>query len=138
LFYFQYIDLNCFLANKELIIKTMAMSKQGIIGSFVFRDEGDGCLTSKYMHDDSLQCPFTEGCKFISASTTMGKFCGIYQSVWIEDNDNYIKAGLSIEKHPKNDSIYKLRWYEPGDPNAIIFYGTGMLFENLLVGAYWA
>jgi len=96
------------------------MNKKSIIGSFFFRDEGDGCLTSKYMNDSSTECPFTEGCKLIPGTGTGDKFCGKYQSVWIEDNDKHVKAELLIKKNPKNSYTYKLYWHEPRNKRAIV------------------
>ena len=112
------------------------MKSKSIIGSFVFRDEGDGCLTSKYM-SDGPESPFTEGCKLIAGTGTPDKFCGRYQTAWLEEKDRHVKAELLIEKNTSNGNIYKLYWYEPKNRSAGIFEGSAMLFENLLVGAYW-
>ncbi len=110
---------------------------KNIIGCFVFRDEGDGCLTSKWMND-SPESPFTEGCKILDREKRQfGKFYGTYETVWVEDDNKHAKAHLLIEKNPKNPKTYKLRWYKPWKKEDIIFEGIGMLFEDKLVGSYW-
>ena len=60
-----------------------------------------------------------------------------YQSVWIEDNNKHVKAELLIEKNVANKSLYKLYWHEPNNRAIVYFEGSGMLFDNVLVGAYW-
>jgi len=108
-----------------------------IIGSFVFRHEGDGCLTSKYHHGDSMECPFTEACKLIGSANPNDRFAGTFRAVWLEDNNAHIPAELFIERHPANNNIYRLFWSDKNNNNRLIFEGTGMLFDNLLVGTYW-
>lgn len=108
-----------------------------IIGSFVFRNEGDGCLTSKYHHGDSTECPFTEACKLITAGNQNDRFVGTYRTVWLEDNNTHIPAELLIERHPANNNIFRLFWRDTTNNNSLIFEGTGMLFANLLTGTYW-
>lgn len=115
----------------------MAKQLNQIIGSFVFRDEGDGCLTSKYQHADSRECPFTEACKIIAATQDDSPFIGTYRTVWLEDWSKPVDAELNIIRHPQNPRIFKLKWYHPGAPAEIIFDGTGMLYGDLLTGAYW-
>jgi hypothetical protein len=115
----------------------MAQNPSRLIGSFVFRDEGDGCLTSKYHHEDSRECPFTEAAKLISKNESTREFIGSYRSVWLEDANTHIPAILVIEPHRLNTALFKLTWHEPDDPTDIIFRGSGMLYENLLVGSYW-
>lgn len=108
-----------------------------IIGSFVFRHEGDGCLTSKFHHGDSRECPFTEACKLISAPNLNDSFVGSYSTVWTEDNNRHVSAELIIERHPNNNDIFRLKWVTSKLQNSLIFEGTGMLFNDLLVGTYW-
>jgi hypothetical protein len=114
----------------------MAQNPTRLIGSFVFRDEGDGCLTSKYHHEDSRDCPFTEAYKLISKNDSTERFIGSYRCVWLEDN-THIPAILVIETNPINTALFKLTWHQPGNSNEIIFSGSAMLYQNLLVGAYW-
>lgn len=115
----------------------MAKQPNQIIGSFVFRDEGDGCLSSKYQNADSRECPFTEACKIIGAVFDGPPFVGTYRTVWLEDGNVHIDAELNIIRHPQNPRIFKLKWYHPGAPAEIIFEDTGMLYGDLLTGAYW-
>lgn len=106
-----------------------------IIGSFVFRNEGDGCLTSKYHHGDSTTCPFTEACKLTTPPITNDIFIGTYRTVWIEDN-GHVESELTIRRHPRNNDLFELHWRNPTSGH-LIFEGTGMIFERLLIGAYW-
>ena len=115
----------------------MAQNPSRLIGSIVFRVEGDGCLTSKYHHEDSRECPFTEACKLISKNGSTARYIGSYRSVWLEDANTHVPAILVIESHPLNTALFKLTWHQPGAPSDIIFSGSGMLYENFLVGAYW-
>jgi hypothetical protein len=108
-----------------------------IIGSFFLRDEGDGCLTSKYHHGDSLEGPFTEACKLTDQSTSNERFVGTYRTVWLEDDNEHLAAELLIERHPRNTAIFRLFWRDAANNNRNIFEGTAMLFGTLLVGTYW-
>ena len=114
----------------------MAQKPVRLIGSFVFRNEGDGCLTSKYHHEDSPDCPFAEACKLTAGAIPNDRFVSIYRTVWLEDT-THVPAELIIERHPLNPVLYKLIWHAPGLPANIIFLGSGMIDDNLLVGAYW-
>jgi len=117
----------------------MIKQKNQIIGSFVFRNEGNGCLTSKFQHGNSKECPFTEACKLKNKEkiNKINSFYGIYRTVWLQDNNAIVNSDLLIEEHPENPDLFKLTWHKPDKPNDIIFWGSGMIFENLLVGAYW-
>ncbi len=115
----------------------MSKSSKQIIGSFVFRNEGDGCLTSKYHHRDSSEGPFTEACKLLRQESTDTLFLGTYQTVWLEDNNNHVAAILDISPH-QNNQLFKLIWREAAKNGIIYFEGTGMLFDNFLTGAYWS
>lgn len=108
-----------------------------IIGSFVFRNEGNGCLTSKFQHEDSRECPFTEASKLIGNPHPADRFIGVYRTVWLEDNDRHVPAELIIERHPDNAELYRLTWLSIGTPADTLFWGCGMLYGDLLVGAYW-
>ena len=113
----------------------MPKNDNKIIGAFTLRNEGDGCLTSKYHHGDSLQGPFTEVCKLTTPLNVGDVFVGTYRTVWLEDNNNHVTAQLTIQRHQRNNNIFQLFWR---DTNAILlFEGTAMTFENFLVGTYW-
>src|SRR2546429_368470 len=107
-----------------------------IIGAFIIRNEGDGCLTSKYHHGDSSECPFTETCKRTTPLINDDVFIGTYRTVWLEDNNIHILAELTIQRHRKNSAIFQLFWRDVKN-NGDIFEGTGMIVDDLLAGAYW-
>lgn len=100
-----------------------------IIGSFVFRNEGDGCLTGKYINN-GLDTPVPECCK-LKTAIGMSPFEGVYISTWIEGTTSTVCATLKIEKFKE---IYKLEWSKNND---LIFEGQAMLHENLLIGHYY-
>lgn len=106
-----------------------------IIGSFVFREVGDGCVNSKFQHGDSRNCPFTESCKLITAVIPDDVFVGTYRTIWIEDN-NQVSAELVIRRHLQNNSLFDLQWRNSTD-NQIFYWGSAMLYEGFLIGAYW-
>jgi hypothetical protein len=112
-----------------------------IHGAFVFRNEGDGCLTAKFMHDEKGG-PFTESCVLTdllndrSLEISSGSFLGDYTCTWIGGTNKHLGNGiLTIRKQPTNVALYELSWLNP--KSQLIFSGTGMLFEKLLVGTYW-
>lgn len=114
----------------------MVKQPNQIIGSFILRNEGDGCLTSKYHHGDSLECPFTEACKRTTPLINNVVYIGTYRTVWLEDNNILVNATLTILEHPNNENIYKLIWLNP-DTNTRIFEGSAINFNGMLLGAYW-
>jgi len=103
-----------------------------ITGSFVFRDEGDGCLSSKYINR-GLASPLVE-CSKINKRTTNEKFCGEYFSVWLDSPTDPNSSSLDISKNAGD--FYDLTWTDLG--GTIIYKGQGMLFGDLLVGCYWS
>ena len=107
-----------------------------IIGSFVFRNEGDGCLTSKYQNHSNTEAPFIEACKLIGPINQDDQFIGTYKTVWLEDGNNDITMLLEIKRSATNNALFDFTWYV-SNINQPTFWGTGMLFEALLVGAYW-
>ncbi len=107
-----------------------------IIGSFIFRSEGDGCLTSKYHHADSIGGPFVEASKITTPITPNDVFVGTYDTSWIEDLNISVVARLEIIRSIRNRNLFQLFWRDP-ITNNLIFEGTAMLFDGLLVGAYW-
>jgi len=105
---------------------------RNIIGTLIFRNEGNNCLTSKYFNG-SAEGPFTETCKLKEADKEWNDgFCGVYTTVWIEDGHKHVKAELTINRLKNN--TYKMKWTKK---NNLIFEGIGMLVGDLLVGAYW-
>ncbi|SJZ32078.1 hypothetical protein [Sediminibacterium ginsengisoli] len=112
----------------------MAKQANQIIGAFTLRNEGDGCLTSKYHHGDSVDGPFTESCKLITPLVLTDVFIGTYRTIWLEDA-NHAVAQLIIRRNPINGSIFQLSWLDENSNS--IFEGTAMIFDNILVGAYW-
>ena len=108
------------------------MKKENIIGSFVFRNEGDGCLTSKFRNNVE-QRPLTECSRRISNDVNLIDFEGEYDTVWPQDDGEAI---LRIER-VENTNQFNLKWLDSDNVTEIKFYGHGMLFEKLLVGSYW-
>lgn len=130
-------------------------------GVFVFRNEGDGCLTSKYMHD--VKGPFVECCKrqdYTSIKTAdndnpngviieeainrvkdidliNNPFWGHYLSVFIQGTPSVADMFLIIAPQISNASLFDFIWYERTSPFKIHFKGVGMMFEKTLVGTYW-
>jgi hypothetical protein len=115
----------------------MAMQKERIlIGSFFFRDEGDGCITGKYFNS-GMNSPLIEASKFINTVTSTKKFCGIYNTLWLDTVTD--PSGLVIlEIQPKTDDIDKLLWSDAVPPHATCFLGEAMLVDDLMVGCYWS
>ena len=104
------------------------MKKQYLIGAFVFRNEGDGCLTSKYINE-TIREPYTECCKK-SSNEQYDVFEGTYETVWIEENNHREEAKLYIERQGNS---FELKW----TTSTLLFRGRGMIFRNELIGCYW-
>ncbi|WP_142684447.1 hypothetical protein [Chitinophaga polysaccharea] len=104
------------------------MSKE-TIGAFTFRNEGDGCLTSKYL-EHAEATPYTECCKREKGSNDV--FEGEYKTTWLQIDGNYT-AKLSINR---SGDVYHLYWSDLNS-GSIVYEGTAMLFEGSLVGTYW-
>ena len=117
----------------------MAAKPNQIIGSFVFRNEGDGCLTSKYHHADSTNGAYTEACKLLREDPLhpLDRFAGTYRTAWIEEPDNSAES-TELLIRLKTHHIYELFWYNPPFTNSAdaVFEGTAMLYGDLLTGAY--
>lgn len=111
----------------------MNTSKKNIIGCFIFRNEGDGILTSKYMNKSEQGA---EACKLLNKSTDNpdDPFCGTYVTSWIERKDKHEKAKLNIEK---KEDRYTLSWFKYNDSSHQLFWGIGMTISGILVGSYW-
>lgn len=104
-----------------------------IIGTCIFRNEGNGCLTAKYMNE-SKEGPFVECCVGTDKSDPKN-FVGNYKTTWIEDGNKCEHGVLIIEPHPLNSkNLFKLTW-KVKDKD--VFHGHGMLFQDFLATAYW-
>ena len=115
----------------------MAKFQNQIIGSFVFRNEGDGCLTAKYFESDSRQGPFTESCKLVGQPSLNSPFIGNYITSWIEEGNRIQNGILVIEESHDNQNLFSLRWFRDANESDLLFEGFAMRYENLLVGTYW-
>lgn len=104
------------------------MANQYLVGAFIFRNEGDGCLTCKYINE-TIREPYTESCKK-TGNERFEIFDGNYQTVWIQENNQILDASLKIER--QNNS-FELTW----TTSTLIFKGRGMISEDRLVGCYW-
>ena len=102
-----------------------------VIGSFVFRDEGDGCLTGKYINR-GLTTPVTECCKRRSDASLV-PFEGSYITVWIEGTVIIVSTDLRITRV---GDLFDLLWTRT-DTDITVFTGKAMLHGDLLVGCYW-
>lgn len=107
-----------------------------IIGVCVFRNDGDGCLTSKWMNEG--EGPLVEACKKVKEKDSEPEkdenkeFEGKYDTVWLEGKVHE-RAILLIDKIP--GGRYSLKWTR--NNGSIIFEGIGMVFDGLLVATYW-
>lgn len=99
-----------------------------IRGACVFRNDGDGCLSSKYANE--VSAPFVEACKLISSNNPNDPFVGTFRTVWLENtSDMPVSTELEIERQA--NGTYKLVWQNPR------YEGIGMIYQNLLVCGYW-
>ena len=87
------------------------MSKKETIGTFVFRNDGDNCLSSKYFHGNQPH-PFVETAKRLPDDDTgqTDGFSGNYETTWIQENRQHVSAELSIHWLPNN--TYSLTWVD--------------------------
>ena len=118
--------------------KNMVTVNNGIVGTFVFRNEGDGCLNAKYMNEDE-RLPYGETCVLTIRLPEHEGFVGQYKTVWFERNGQHVAANLSIDfavdESASNAITFNLRW--TGDSNQLLFKGIGMRYGDLLIGSYW-
>lgn len=105
-----------------------------IIGTFIMKDEGDGCLTSKHLEEKD-NTPFVECCKVTTVSGAQADpFVGDYTTCWIEPRGVVINTTLKISMAAGN--IYLLDWGAiAGLPTT--YSGKAMMSEGKLVGVYW-
>jgi hypothetical protein len=108
-----------------------------VLGYFVFQNVGNGRLVSKYANW-TIPSPLTECSKLTKKEPDHDDFEGDYCSAWVENpndpspTEQVGQATLVIRKKAKAEGIYTLDWTGEGT-----FHGEGMLFNRLLVGAYW-
>lgn len=108
-----------------------------IKGACVFRNDGDGCLSSKYVNEHTS--PFGETCKLLPESRSPDSrdvFEGQYNTAWLQSTVNPpFHAMLTIVHDPLG--FYKLTWLQPSTSN-VIYSGIGMLYNDLLTCGYWS
>jgi len=104
-------------------------------GAFVFRNEGDGCLTSKWIND-TANTAYVESCKLLPDENQDG-FRGRYRSSWTEDNNITVECDLLIEPHRQNRQLFQLTWRRTGNAGTVLFQGIGMMHGDLMMGSYW-
>ncbi len=104
-----------------------------IIGAFAFTNEGDGCLTAKWINNDELT-PYPEACKLISKDENAQTFEGTYTSTWIETGTTVQESLLTITRLPSG--VYDLLWINNRNQTTL-FTGRAMLHREMLIGSYW-
>jgi len=121
----------------ELKTFNMVTINNGIVGTFVFRNEGDGCLNAKYMNEDE-RLPFTESCVLQQRNPNHQGYIGRYETAWFERNRIRQGGVLSIDQNTGNNAANAFTFFlEWRQQNNLIFQGIGMVSGELLVGAYW-
>ena len=108
----------------------MTNSKQSIIGSFIFRNEGDGIISAKWFNN-LMDYPMGESATLIDPTKIAAEFSGEYYSTWLENGS---PKTATLEISIKNGSKYNLIWKKG---NKKVFYGEAMLYNGLLFGYYW-
>ncbi len=106
-------------------------SSLNVMGAFVFRDEGDGCLVAKYIEHNQLT-PYTESAKSLPGPVALFSFEGKYNTAWVEHKTPFASCEIHIVK---TGDIYRLKWSV--NNSTCIYEGTAMLFAGNLVGCYW-
>ena len=101
-------------------------------GVFVFRNDGDGCFSSKYVNSEQIT-PFVEASKNISGDPS-DPFLGVFTTIWLDHNDQSTKAKLIITK--RFSDTYELNWHDYNDFNIVLFSGIGMKYDGVLVASY--
>lgn len=104
-----------------------------ILGSFVFRKMGDGCLSGKFINTD-MDEPSVESCQLKSTKNLQNNFSGTYTSFWLEDSKTGQIATLEI-KQVNNKNKYEVTWERNGE-DSVAFRGIGMIYEDYLIGHY--
>jgi hypothetical protein len=94
----------------------------------LFRNEGDGCLTSKYL-EHRTDSPYTECCKRKQGSEiTADPFEGTYDSCWLEIGNNRT-SNLLIKRR---GDVYDLLWIDISNSGCNIMELQCYLKINLL------
>jgi hypothetical protein len=116
----------------------MNYKQNAVIGSYILRDEKNGCLTSLYFNEPG-NGTFVESCK-LYRKIGSEKFEGIYYTSLHEDKGKIESCILEITAIKNTNLLYdyKLEWKELNKPNALIFYSEAFLYGEILVGAYWS
>lgn len=99
-----------------------------VIGRFYFKQTKDGNLLGEFSNnkfDGVIAECANRRSKFEE------KFVGEYISIWIEENAVMVYE-LNINS---NGSTYDLKWINLSNSNNI-FYGSGMLVDDILIGDY--
>jgi len=102
-----------------------------VIGSFYFRNEGDGCIMGKYLNQ-GMSTPLPE-CAKKSESTKELDFEGTYQTAW-HAHGSANESMLEIK--PRKGKFF-LTWTDKKSEQ-VLFKGEAMIVEGLLVGSYWS
>lgn len=106
------------------------MSK--LFGCFVFRNEGNGCLTYIYLEHNGER-PFTESCIQRAVTNSVDPFVGTFDTSWLEPGNQ--TDTLTITN--SNDNLYNLVWSNISGNENFEYRGRGILIEGKLVGTYW-
>jgi len=103
------------------------------IGTFTIRNEGNGCLTSKYLEHNDIT-PYVEASKRTIIGIIVGdQFVGDYDTTWIEASNVTIVTTLNITLVGE---VYHFTWGTiTGNPTK--YEGRAMLVNENLVGVFW-
>jgi len=104
-----------------------------LIGTFAIRNQGNGCLFSKFVNTVENRA-MVESLILIPGSEPAkpSPFEGSYESLWLQGGGAV--TGYTVSIVILDDARYGLRWTRPHD---VEYMGIAMIFENFLVGAYW-
>ncbi|MBS1635307.1 MAG: hypothetical protein JST26_05245 [Bacteroidetes bacterium] len=101
-----------------------------IIGSFVFEDIGNGCLSGRW-HNNSERKTYPESAKLTSNRGAL-PFEGIYKTTWIQEHDKTESCELIISLF--HNEIYNVTWQRS---NSIEYQGQAMIYKGMLVGHFY-
>lgn len=101
-----------------------------VFGSFAFKDDGDGCISSKYLENSHIT-PLVE-CAKLDGKPGKELFEGNYKTTWVDAATKYGNAELKILK---TGNIYILTWF--GTSGKFSYEGKGFLYDGKLIGSYW-
>jgi len=111
-----------------------------ILGYFIFVVLGDGVLAAKFAHTEG-NWALSESVTLLDGAMPPDPFIGRYASVWLDttppDPITSTEGRLRIFAKPNSRvNQYLLEWRER-DNGAVIYWGEGMVYNNVLSGAYW-